>query len=100
MADTNYSLYRGAASTSSTTLFTSAAGSATMVTNIAVVNPTASAVTFSLNLGGFALQGTSTIQPYATQYIDLEQPVFNGETITGLASSTSVIFHIAGFDIV
>lgn len=100
MADTNYSLFRGNATATTSTLFTSASGSATLVTNIAITNPTTSSATYSLSLGGFTLQGTSIVQPNATQYIDLEQPVFNGETITGNASTTAVVFHIAGFDIV
>jgi hypothetical protein len=35
----------------------------------------------------------------STQFIDLSQIIYNGETITGSASTTTVDFHIAGYEV-
>jgi hypothetical protein len=35
----------------------------------------------------------------STQFIDLEQIIYNAETITGSASTTAVNFHIAGYEV-
>jgi hypothetical protein len=99
MADTSITLFRGAASTSNTTLYTSPTGVAVAVTNIAVVNDSASAVTATINLATFPLLGGISVGANSTQFIDLEQIIYNGETITGSASTTSVDFHIAGYEV-
>lgn len=99
MADTSITLYRGAAATSSTTLYTSPSGIAVAVTNIAIVNDSASAVTATINLATIPLLGGISVGANSTQFIDLEQIIYNGETITGSASTTSVDFHIAGYEV-
>ena len=99
MADTSITLYRGAAATSSTTLYTSPANVAVAVTNIAIVNDSASAVTATINLATFPLLGSISVGANSTQFIDLEQIIYNGETITGSASTTTVDFHIAGYEV-
>ena len=99
MADTSQTLYRGAAATSSTTLYTAPTGVAVAVTNIAVVNDSASAVTATINLATIPLLGGISVPANSTQFIDLEQIIYNGETITGTASTTTVDFHIAGYEV-
>ena len=99
MSDTSQTLYRGAASTSNTTLYTAPTGVAVAVTNIAVVNDSASAVTATINLATVPLLGGISVAANSTQFIDLEQIVYNGETITGSASTTTVDFHIAGYEV-
>lgn len=99
MADTSITLFRGAAATSSTTLYTAPTGIAVAVTNIAVVNDSSSAVTATINLATIPLLSSMSIPANSTQFIDLEQIIYNGETITGLASTTSVDFHIAGYEV-
>ncbi len=99
MADTSITLYRGAAATSNTTLYTSPSSIAVAVTNIAVVNDSASAVTATINLATFPLLGGISVAANSTQFVDLEQIVYNGETITGSASTTTVNFHIAGYEV-
>lgn len=97
-------LARTAASTSSATLYTQPSTSAiTVITNIAVANTTASTATFTLSIGGVAIQSGSSIAPNATAYLDLRQviPASNpAKTVTGFASSTGVNFHISGVEIV
>jgi hypothetical protein len=99
MADTSITLYRGAAATSSTTLYTAPTGIAVAVTNIAVVNDTSSAATATINLATIPLVSSIALAANTTQFIDLEQIIYNGETITGSASTTAVDFHIAGYEV-
>jgi len=100
MAVTSKVLARTAASTSSTTLYTTPAGSTAVVTNIAICNPTASAVTASILLQDVELLGNVSIAANSTTFIDLKQVLAATQTIKGLASSTSVDFHISGVEIV
>ena len=99
MAVTSKVLARTAASTSSTTLYTTPAGSTAVVTNIAICNPTASAVTASILLQDVELLGNVSIAANSTTFIDLKQVLAATQTIKGLASSTSVDFHISGVEI-
>jgi len=91
-------LYRGAATTGSSTLYTAPPLMAVCVTDIAVTNPTAGALSATISLGGVVLF-TSTIAANTTSYLTPNQIIYNAETITGLAGSTSVNFHIAGFEV-
>ena len=99
MADSAITLYRGAAATSNTTLYTSPTNMAIGITNIAIVNDTTSAVTATINLATIPLVSGISIAGNSTQFIDLDQIIYNGETITGSASTTAVDFHIAGYEV-
>jgi hypothetical protein len=99
MASATQTLYRGAAGTSNTTLYTSPSGVPIAVTNIAITNTTTSAVTATVNLATIALVSSISIPANSTQFIDLEQIIYNAETITGSASTTAVNFHIAGCEV-
>jgi hypothetical protein len=99
VADTSITLYRGAAATSNTTLYTSPSSVAVAVTNIAIVNDTSSAATATINLATIPLVSGISLAANTTQFIDLEQIIYNGETITGSASTTAVDFHIAGYEV-
>jgi hypothetical protein len=99
MSNANFTIYRGAAATSNTTLYTSPANMAVAVTNIAIVNDTTSAATATINLATVPLLSSLSIPANSTQFIDLEQIIYNGETITGSASTTAVDFHIAGYEV-
>ena len=99
MADTSITLYRGAAATSNTTLYTAPASMAVAITNIAIANDSASAVTATINLATFPLLGGISVAANSTQFVDLEQIIYNGETITGSASTSTVDFHIAGYEV-
>ncbi len=99
MATTSKALFRGAASTSSTTLYTVPSSTNTVVTNIVVDNTSASAQTFTINLDGVALLSSAAIDANASAFFDLKQVLATTKTITGLASATSVTFHISGVEI-
>ena len=92
-------LARTAAATSSTTLYTVPSSTTTVVSNIAVTNTSGSAQTFTLALNAVALHTATPIAANTTVYIDLKQVLATTQTITGLASATSVNFHISGVEV-
>lgn len=97
-------LYRGAAATSNTTLYTAPTTSTTaVVTNIGIVNTAAAAATATINLDTVAVVSSIQIPANSTTFIDMKQviPANNpAKTITGSASATTVNFHISGVEIV
>lgn len=99
MATTSKTLFRGSASTTSTTLYTVPSATTTIVTNIVVSNASVADKTFTLSIGGTALATSITVGAYDSTIIDLKQVLTATQTITGLANSTDVTFHISGVEI-
>lgn len=99
MATTSKALYRGAAATSNTTLYTVPASTTTVVTNVVVTNTAASAGTFTLNLNGTAFASGTTIAANDTVVIDLKQTLATTQTVSGSASAVTINFHISGVEI-
>jgi hypothetical protein len=99
MATATKVLARTAAATSSTTLYTVPGATTTVVSNIAVTNTAATAATFTLTLYSVALHTTTAIAANTTVYIDLKQVLTTGQIIAGLASATTVNFHISGVEV-
>lgn len=97
---TSKALARTAASTSNTTIYTTPAGTTAVVTNIAIANTSINDATFTINLNGTALISGATVPGNATTFIDLKQVLAATQTISGLASTTNVKFHISGVEIV
>jgi hypothetical protein len=104
MATTSKTLFRGAASTSSTTLYTvPTTSTTTVVTDILVTNTGASDGTFSLLIDDVSIATTVTVGSFDTTSISLKQVIpanATPKTIKGLASATSINFHISGVEIV
>lgn len=92
-------LARTAATTTSTTLYTTPSTVTAVVTNIVICNPTTASVTASLLLNDIDLLGSIPIDANTTFAFDLKQVLPANQTIKGLASSTSVDFHISGVEI-
>ena len=104
MPTVSKTLFRGAATTSVTTLlYTVPSLTTTVITNIAVTNTSSSSQTFSLSLGTAAsevvLHSTTSIDASSTVYIDCKQVLTAAQVIDGGASATTVNFHIAGVEI-
>jgi hypothetical protein len=104
MPNTAKSLFRGAATVTTTTvLYTVPASTSTIVTNIIVTNTAATAATFTMGMGtagaNTALQTTSAIPANSTIYLDIKQVLATTNTITGGASATTVSFHISGVEV-
>ena len=99
MPTTTRVLARTAAATSSTTLYTVPSATTTVVSNIGVTNTAGTAGTFTITLNGVALHSTTAIPANTTIYIDLKQVLAATQVIAGLASATSINFHISGVEI-
>jgi hypothetical protein len=96
---TSKALSRTAAATSSTTLYTVPAATTAVVTNIAVANTAATSATFTITLDGVALLSGVTIAANSTALFDVKQVLTTTKIIAGLASATTVNFHISGVEI-
>lgn len=101
MATTSKTLFRGAATTNTTTLlYTTPGSTSTVVTNIVVTNTSATNGTFTLWMAGVNLATTVAVGANDSTIIDLKQVLTATQTILGGASSTSINFHISGVEIV
>ena len=92
-------LARTAAATSSTTLYTVPSSTTTVVTNIVVTNSAATAATFTITLDSVDLFKTVALAANSTAMFDLKQVLATTKIIAGLASATTVQFHISGVEI-
>ena len=99
MATTSKALARTAAATSSTTLYTVPASTTTVVTNIVVANSAATAATFTITLDSVDLFKDAAIAANTTAMFDLKQVLATTKIIAGLASATTVRFHISGVEV-
>lgn len=99
MATTSKALFRGAASTSNTTLYTVPSATTTIVTNIVVSNTAASAATFDLSLDGVQIFNDAAIAANSSAFFDLKQVLVATDLIEGLASAVTVNFHISGVEV-
>lgn len=100
MPNTSKVLYRGSASTTTTTtLYTVPANTTAVVTSIVVSNTAGVAATFTMALDAVKLAETVTVGAYDSTIIDLKQVLYAGDLITGGASATTINFHISGVEI-
>lgn len=100
MATTSKVLARTAAAITSTTLYTVPASTTTVVTNIVITNTAATSATATITLDGVAILSSVTIAANSSSFIDLKQTLATTKIIAGLASATTVNFHISGVEIV
>jgi hypothetical protein len=99
MAATIKALYRGAAATSSATLYTVPAATVTTVTNIVVTNTAASAATFTITLDGVVMVPAVSLAANSFASFDIKQAIEATKIIAGFASATTVNFHISGVEV-
>jgi hypothetical protein len=99
MATVTKALARGAFATSSATLYTVPSATTTVISNIVITNTAGTAGTFTLALNGTALASAVSVAANSITAIDLKQVLIATQTITGLASATSINFHISGVEI-
>jgi len=99
MATTSKALARTSAATSSTTLYTVPSSTTTVVTNIVVTNSASSAATFTITLDSVDLFKDVALAANTTAMFDLKQVLATTKIIAGLASATTVRFHISGVEI-
>ena len=96
MATTPAVLYRGAAATSSATLYTVPASTTAIVTNILVTNTAGTAATFTITLDGTVIIPAASIAANSTALFDMKQVLATTKLIAGFASATTVNFSISG----
>lgn len=99
MATTTKALFRGAAATSSTTLYTVPSSTTAVITNIAVTNTSASSGTFTILLDDVSIATTVAIAANSVAFFDLKQVLATTKTIKASASATTINFHISGVEI-
>jgi len=104
MANSAKVLFRGAATTTVTTLlYTVPSATTAVITSIAVANTAASAGTFTLAIGASGsevlLFDAVAIAADTTTIIDLKQVLTAAQVIDGGASATTINFHISGMEI-
>ena len=104
MPNTAKVLFRGAATTTtSTLLYTVPSSTTAVITSIAVANTAASAGTFTLSIGASGsevlLFDAVAIAADTTTIIDLKQVLPTTHVIDGGASATTITFHISGMEI-
>jgi hypothetical protein len=100
MATTSKTLFRGAATTDTTTvLYTVPSATTSVITNIVITNTAAASGDFTLGFAGTNFATTVTVGATDSTVIDIKQPLATTETITGGASATTINFHISGVEI-
>lgn len=99
MANTFKVLFRGAATTGSSTLYTVPSNTTTLVTSIVVTNTANAQATYDLSLGGVVVANDVTVPANDSAILEIKQIIEESDTITGLASATTVNFHISGLEI-
>jgi hypothetical protein len=100
MATTPKVLFRGAATTTtSTTLYTVPANTIAVITNIIVTNTAGSAGTYTMALDDVNLATTVNVPANDSAVLDIKQVLAAGDTIKGGASATTINFHISGVEI-
>jgi hypothetical protein len=99
MPTTTKALARAAFATSSATLYTVPSATTAVISNIVIANTTGSAGTFTLALDGVSMATAVSVAANSITTIDLKQVLAATQTITGLASATSITYHISGVEI-
>ena len=99
MANTFTVLFRGAASTDSTTLYTVPADTKTLITTFVVTNTTSDPQTFNIKVAGVDIAGGSTVAGNDASIIEFKTLMSAADAIAADASSTDVTFHVTGLEI-
>ena len=99
MATTSKTLARTAAATTSTTLYTVPSATTTVVTDIVVANTAATTANFTISFNDIVFAQNVTVGANDSTVVQVKQPLAATQTIKGLASATTVNFHIGGVEI-
>lgn len=99
MANTFKVLFRGAASLTSTTLYTTPSATTTLISSILVTNTAGTAATYDILLNDVAIANDVDVPANDSALLEIKQVIEAGQTIKALASATTVNFHISGLEI-
>lgn len=92
-------MFRGAASTTNTTLYTVPASTTAVVTDIVVANTDTVSQTFTINLDGVAVVPGATLAAKSVATFEIKQVLETTDVLSGSASATTINFHISGVEI-
>jgi hypothetical protein len=99
MANTFKALFRGTAPTSNTTLYTVPAGTTTLVNSLVVVNTASAVATFDMSFDSIQIANDVSIPGNDSLILELKQVLEASDVLAGLASASTVNFHISGLEI-
>ncbi len=99
MPNTFKTLYRGAAATSSATLYTVPSATTCLVNSIVITNTAASAATYTILFNDVSIATTVAVPANDSVIFEPKQVLSTTNTIKGFASATTVNFHISGLEI-
>jgi hypothetical protein len=99
MANTFKALFRGAAPTSSTTLYTVPSGTTTLVSSLVVVNTASAVATFDMSFDSIQIANDVSVPGNDSLILELKQVLEASDVLAGLASASTVNFHISGLEI-
>ena len=99
MPNTFKVLFRGAAATTSTTLYTVPALTTTYISSILVSNTASVNATYTILLNDVSAGTSVVISGNDTALLEIKQILAAGQTLKGLASATTVNFHVSGLEI-
>jgi hypothetical protein len=100
MIATPQTLFRGAATTNtSTVLYTVPSDTTAVITSIVITNTANSSGTFTVAFDDVNFATTVTVGAFDSTVIDIKEVLATTKTIKGGASATTINFHISGVEI-
>jgi hypothetical protein len=99
MANTFKALFRGAAPTSSTTLYTVPSGTTALVSSFVVANTASVDATYSILMNGVGVAGGTVVAGNDSVIIEFKQVLESSQILAGFASASTVNFSISGLEI-
>jgi len=100
MPNTPKTLFRGAATTTtSTTLYTVPSATTAVVTNIIITNTASTVGTYTLSLNDVLVADAVSVGAKDSVVLDIRQVLVATNTLKGGASATTINFHIGGVEI-
>ena len=99
MANTFTVLFRGAASTDSTTLYTVPADTKALVTSFVVTNTSTVDAKYTITMNGVEVAKDTTAAGSDSIIIEFKQLLDAGQVLAASAASTDVNFSVTGLEI-
>jgi hypothetical protein len=99
MANTFKVLYRGAAPTSSTTLYTAPSATTTLVNSFIITNTASAAGTYSILMDGVTVAANAAVDPNDSVIIEFKQVLDASDILAGFASASTINFSVSGLEI-
>jgi hypothetical protein len=99
MAATPALFYRGAAATSSTTLYTVPAATTAVLTDIVVSNTSSNQQYVTMTVDGINILPTVPISPNTVINLQPKTVIATTKILAGFATSTDVKFHVSGVEV-